>query len=43
MAAKNDKYNWLKYPEKLELVKNFPLWNISDEKKEERKKLRVFV
>ena len=39
MAAKNDKDNWLKYPGKLELLKIFPFWKISDEKKKERKKI----
>ena len=39
MAAKNDKDNWLKYPEKLELLKTFPFWKISDEEKMKKKKL----
>ena len=39
MATKNDKDNWLMYPEKLELLKGFSFWSISDERKEERKKL----
>ena len=43
MAAKNDKHNWLKDPENLELVKNIPPLKISDEKKEERKKVYEFL
>ena len=39
MAAKNDNHNWLKDPKNLELVKNIPFLKISDEKKEERKKI----
>ena len=31
MAAKNDKHNWLKDQENLELVKNIPLLKLSDE------------
>ena len=38
MAIKDDSDNWLKYPEKLESLKNIPFWDISNEKKEERKK-----
>ena len=43
MATKNDKNNWLKYPEKLELLKNIPLWKISVEKKEESLKIFEFM
>ena len=35
MAKKDDSDNWLKYPEKIEPLKNIPLWDISNEKKEE--------
>ena len=37
MGTKEDKDNWLKSPKKLELLKNIPLWNISDDKKKEKK------
>ena len=43
MATKDDSDNWLKYPEKLQPLKNIPLWDISNEKKEERKKLFEFM
>ena len=43
MATKDDSDNWLKYPEKLEPLKNIPLWDISNEKKEERKKIFEFM
>ena len=39
MAIKDDSDNWLIYPEKLELLKNIPLWDISNERKEERKNI----
>ena len=43
MAAKNDKHNWLKDLENLELLKNIRLLKISDEKKKERKKVYEFL
>ena len=43
MAIKDDSDNWLKYPEKLEPLKNIPVWDISNEKKEERKKIFEFM
>ena len=43
MATKDDSDNWLKYPEKLEPLKNIPLWDVSNEKKEERKKIFEFM
>ena len=43
MATKDDSDNWLKYPEKLQPLKNIPLWDISNEKKEERKKMFEFM
>ena len=39
MITKDDSDNWLNYPEKLEPLKNFPLWIKSNEIKEERKKI----
>ena len=43
MAIKDDSDNWLKYPENLEPLKNIPLWDISNERKEERKKIFDFM
>ena len=43
MATKDDSDNRLKYPEKLQPLKNIPLWDISNEKKEERKKMFEFM
>ena len=43
MATKDDADNWLKYSEKLEPLKNIPLWDISNERKEERKKMFEFM
>ena len=43
MDLKRIKITGSSIQKKLELLKNIPVWNISDEKKDERKKIQIFI